>query len=120
MHPNFQFQALHRFAQLQQHQQQPDSNHSSRPASPNCLHPEYAPCSESPEPDTEADACVPPADADDAEYHTVKVLVNDTLEFLSAGIEAIIEDEVTRRFEAAQLLTWNFLSRNRAHSLRIG
>lgn len=33
--------------------------------------------------------------------------------FISAGIEAIIEDEVTTRFKTAQLSSWNFLSRSR-------
>lgn len=32
---------------------------------------------------------------------------------LKAGIEAIIEDEVTRRFNAEQLATWNMLTRTR-------
>jgi glycerol-3-phosphate O-acyltransferase 3/4 len=51
----------------------------------------------------------------------MKVLVNDTLEFLTAGIESIIEDDVTHRFEAAQLPTWNFLSRNKLQGgLRVG
>jgi glycerol-3-phosphate O-acyltransferase 3/4 len=45
--------------------------------------------------------------------HTIDVLINDSLEFVSAGIESIIEDEVTSRFNAAQLASWNLLSRNR-------
>ncbi|KAL7080267.1 hypothetical protein ACQ4LE_000745 [Meloidogyne hapla] len=49
----------------------------------------------------------------DAEYATIKVLAADTLAFITSGIEAIIEDDVTQRFEAAQLPTWNFLSRSR-------
>jgi hypothetical protein len=55
----------------------------------------------------------------DAEYATVKAIVSEQLEMLTAGIEAIIEDQVTHRFEAAQLPTWNFLSRSRG-GLRIG
>ncbi|KAI6182310.1 Acyltransferase [Aphelenchoides bicaudatus] len=41
--------------------------------------------------------------------HTVDVIVNDMLEFVSAGIESIIEDDVTSRFKAAQLPSWNLL-----------
>ncbi|KAE9548277.1 hypothetical protein FO519_008512 [Halicephalobus sp. NKZ332] len=44
---------------------------------------------------------------------TVKVLVNDTIEFVTAGVESIIEDRVTNRFKAADLASWNFLSRNK-------
>lgn len=47
--------------------------------------------------------------------HTIDVLINDSLEFLSAGIESIIEDEVTSRFKAAQLPTWNLLSRSKGY-----
>ncbi|KAI6179811.1 Phospholipid/glycerol acyltransferase domain-containing protein [Aphelenchoides besseyi] len=36
-----------------------------------------------------------------------------TLEFLSAGVEAIIEDKVTERFQAATLGNWNLLTRSR-------
>lgn len=43
-----------------------------------------------------------------------KVIIQDTGMFISAGIEAIIEDEVTTRFKTAQLQSWNFLSRSRA------
>ncbi|KAI1722174.1 acyltransferase domain-containing protein [Ditylenchus destructor] len=53
---------------------------------------------------------------DHNEHQTVKVIVNDTWEFIGAGIEAIIEDEVTTRFKTAQLASWNFLLRNRASS----
>ncbi|CAB3410212.1 unnamed protein product [Caenorhabditis bovis] len=44
---------------------------------------------------------------------TVSVLVDDTLDFITAGMEAIIEDQVTNRFAAAQLPCWNLLSRTR-------
>uniref|UniRef100_A0AC34RB11 Phospholipid/glycerol acyltransferase domain-containing protein n=1 Tax=Panagrolaimus sp. JU765 TaxID=591449 RepID=A0AC34RB11_9BILA len=44
---------------------------------------------------------------------TVKILVNDTLEFVTAGVESIIEDRVTNRFKAAEITSWNFLSRNK-------
>uniref|UniRef100_A0A7E4VPV4 PlsC domain-containing protein n=1 Tax=Panagrellus redivivus TaxID=6233 RepID=A0A7E4VPV4_PANRE len=46
--------------------------------------------------------------------NTVKVIVNDTLEFVTAGVESIIEDSVTNRFSAAQLASWNLLSRNKS------
>ncbi|KAK7872497.1 hypothetical protein R5R35_014288 [Gryllus longicercus] len=35
----------------------------------------------------------------------------DCLEFVKAGVEAIIEDEVTLRFEAEELKSWNLLTR---------
>jgi len=44
---------------------------------------------------------------------TVKIIVNDMIEFLTAGVESIIEDRVTNRFKAAELASWNFLSRNK-------
>lgn len=44
---------------------------------------------------------------------TVSVLVDDTLDFISAGIESIIEDNVTSRFAAEQLVSWNLLSRTK-------
>lgn len=50
---------------------------------------------------------------EDSEYETFKVIIQDTSMFISAGIEAIIEDEVTTRFKTAQLSSWNFLSRSR-------
>lgn len=43
----------------------------------------------------------------------VREVVSDTLEFICAGVEAIVEDEVTSRFKAAQLSVWNLLARNR-------
>uniref|UniRef100_A0AC34FCD9 Phospholipid/glycerol acyltransferase domain-containing protein n=1 Tax=Panagrolaimus sp. ES5 TaxID=591445 RepID=A0AC34FCD9_9BILA len=50
---------------------------------------------------------------------TVKVIVNDTLEFVTAGVECIIEDRVTNRFTAAQLASWNFLTRNKSAYLTV-
>ncbi|PAV62549.1 hypothetical protein WR25_00167 [Diploscapter pachys] len=44
---------------------------------------------------------------------TVEVFVDDTLDFIAAGIEAIIEDQVTSRFSAEQLSSWNLLTRTR-------
>ncbi|KAI6201954.1 Phospholipid glycerol acyltransferase domain containing protein [Aphelenchoides besseyi] len=43
----------------------------------------------------------------------VREIVEYTLEFLSAGVEAIIEDKVTERFQAATLGNWNLLTRSR-------
>uniref|UniRef100_A0A0K0EF37 PlsC domain-containing protein n=1 Tax=Strongyloides stercoralis TaxID=6248 RepID=A0A0K0EF37_STRER len=37
--------------------------------------------------------------------------INDSLDFMKAGIEAVIEDEVTSRFEAEELVCWNMLTR---------
>lgn len=42
---------------------------------------------------------------------TVETLVDDCLDFIAAGIESIIEDEVTSRFKAEQLASWNLLTR---------
>lgn len=37
--------------------------------------------------------------------------IEDCLEYLKSGIEAIIEDDVTSRFEAEELKNWNLLTR---------
>ncbi|KAI1732226.1 acyltransferase domain-containing protein [Ditylenchus destructor] len=37
--------------------------------------------------------------------------IKDSLYFMKAGVEAIIEDEVTSRFQAEQLASWNMLTR---------
>uniref|UniRef100_A0AC35U5F2 PlsC domain-containing protein n=1 Tax=Rhabditophanes sp. KR3021 TaxID=114890 RepID=A0AC35U5F2_9BILA len=37
--------------------------------------------------------------------------ITDSIDFMKAGIEAIIEDEVTSRFEAEHLVCWNMLTR---------
>lgn len=37
--------------------------------------------------------------------------IKDSVYFMKAGMEAIIEDEVTSRFEAEQLASWNMLTR---------
>lgn len=37
--------------------------------------------------------------------------IRDSVDFVKAGMEAIIEDEVTSRFEAEQLVSWNMLTR---------
>ncbi|PAV57308.1 hypothetical protein WR25_20382 [Diploscapter pachys] len=50
---------------------------------------------------------------------TVSVVVDDTLDFITAGIESIIEDQVTSRFAAAQLPSWNLLTRTRYSFLHL-
>ncbi|KAJ1363066.1 hypothetical protein KIN20_022830 [Parelaphostrongylus tenuis] len=42
--------------------------------------------------------------------------IRDSVDFVKAGIEAIIEDEVTSRFEAEQLVSWNMLTRTSIRS----
>ncbi|KRY39457.1 Glycerol-3-phosphate acyltransferase 3 [Trichinella spiralis] len=42
----------------------------------------------------------------------VTTVVQDALDFTKAGIEAIIEDDVTSRFSAAELTSWNLLTRS--------
>ncbi|KAL3076067.1 hypothetical protein niasHS_012880 [Heterodera schachtii] len=37
--------------------------------------------------------------------------IRDSMYFIKAGVEAIIEDEVTSRFKAEQLASWNMLTR---------
>jgi len=37
--------------------------------------------------------------------------LGDCMQFMKAGVEAIIEDEVTQRFSAAELSSWNLLTR---------
>lgn len=37
--------------------------------------------------------------------------LSNCLEYVKAGVEAIIEDEVTSRFEAEELKNWNLLTR---------
>ena len=41
----------------------------------------------------------------------VWAIVNDSLDFIKSGMETIIEDEVTSRFSAEELASWNMLSR---------
>ncbi|KAM3727000.1 Glycerol-3-phosphate acyltransferase [Dirofilaria immitis] len=38
-------------------------------------------------------------------------VVRDSMHLVKAGIEAVIQDDVTSRFEAEQLVSWNMLSR---------
>ncbi|KRX76772.1 Glycerol-3-phosphate acyltransferase 3 [Trichinella sp. T6] len=42
----------------------------------------------------------------------VTTVVEDAMDFTKAGIEAIIEDDVTSRFSAAELTSWNLLTRS--------
>uniref|UniRef100_A0A1B6ECR7 Phospholipid/glycerol acyltransferase domain-containing protein n=1 Tax=Clastoptera arizonana TaxID=38151 RepID=A0A1B6ECR7_9HEMI len=46
-------------------------------------------------------------------YETLKQTfdLSDCLEYVKAGVEAIIEDQVTSRFEAEELKSWNLLTR---------
>lgn len=37
--------------------------------------------------------------------------IEDCLEYVKSGMEAIIEDDVTSRFEAEELKNWNLLTR---------
>ncbi|KAI6239122.1 Phospholipid/glycerol acyltransferase domain-containing protein [Aphelenchoides fujianensis] len=48
--------------------------------------------------------------------HTVNTIVQDAVEFVMSGVEAIIEDEVTSRFKASQLPSWNLLTRSRTYA----
>ncbi|MFH4983322.1 hypothetical protein AB6A40_010031 [Gnathostoma spinigerum] len=49
---------------------------------------------------------------DSGEKHeTIAVIVDDTFDFIMAGIESIIEDQVTSRFKAEELASWNLLTR---------
>uniref|UniRef100_A0A8L8KI71 PlsC domain-containing protein n=1 Tax=Heligmosomoides polygyrus TaxID=6339 RepID=A0A8L8KI71_HELPZ len=56
-------------------------------------------------------------DVDRSEIDEVRVesrgwaAIRDSLDFMKAGIESIIEDDVTSRFEAEQLVSWNMLTR---------
>uniref|UniRef100_A0A5S6QKR2 PlsC domain-containing protein n=1 Tax=Trichuris muris TaxID=70415 RepID=A0A5S6QKR2_TRIMR len=43
--------------------------------------------------------------------NVVHTFFEDSLDFIKAGMEAVIEDEVTSRFSSAELTTWNLLTR---------
>ncbi|KIH68626.1 Acyltransferase, partial [Ancylostoma duodenale] len=51
---------------------------------------------------------------------TVSVVVDDSIDFITAGIEAIIEDQVTSRFRAEQIPSWNLLTRTRENRAKKG
>jgi glycerol-3-phosphate O-acyltransferase 3/4 len=42
---------------------------------------------------------------------TIDFKLSNCLDYVKAGMEAIIEDEVTSRFEAEELKNWNLLTR---------
>lgn len=60
---------------------------------------------------------------DNVEPQGAAVWVDDSLDYVKAGMESIIEDEVTSRFSAEELASWNMLSRtsegHQFHSLRL-
>ncbi|XP_076043643.1 glycerol-3-phosphate acyltransferase 4 isoform X3 [Oratosquilla oratoria] len=41
--------------------------------------------------------------------------LGDCLDYISAGMEAIVDDEVTKRFSAEELTSWNLLTRTNCH-----
>ncbi|VDN60507.1 unnamed protein product [Dracunculus medinensis] len=41
----------------------------------------------------------------------VKLVVDDSFDFVMAGIEAIIDDQITKSFRAEELASWNLLTR---------
>lgn len=41
--------------------------------------------------------------------------LSDNLDFIRTGMEAIVDDEVTKRFSAEELTSWNFLTRTNCH-----
>lgn len=41
--------------------------------------------------------------------------LTDCLDYVKTGVEAIIEDQVTSRFEAEELKNWNLLTRTNRH-----
>ncbi|VDN05748.1 unnamed protein product [Thelazia callipaeda] len=45
------------------------------------------------------------------DHNVIETIVNDGLDFISAGINSIIDDVVTIRFKAEQLASWNLLTR---------
>lgn len=50
-------------------------------------------------------------DSDEKEEKQMDFKIEDCLEYLKSGMEAIIEDSVTSRFEAEELKNWNLLTR---------
>ncbi|CDW53258.1 Protein ACL-5, isoform b [Trichuris trichiura] len=49
----------------------------------------------------------------------VHIFFEDSLDFIKAGMEAVIEDEVTSRFSSAELTTWNLLTRTKLFSWKL-
>uniref|UniRef100_A0A0N5C687 PlsC domain-containing protein n=1 Tax=Strongyloides papillosus TaxID=174720 RepID=A0A0N5C687_STREA len=64
-------------------------------------------------------------DDDNASNHlipknkTSRTIISDSLEFITAGFECIIDDEVTSRFKAETLVSWNLLSRTKSNYVHI-
>lgn len=56
----------------------------------------------------------------DEELREVWTVINDSLDFMKASMEAIIEDEVTSRFMAEELPSWNLLTRSSYNYQYIG
>ncbi|KHJ92749.1 Acyltransferase [Oesophagostomum dentatum] len=52
-------------------------------------------------------------DEPDHKKTTVRTVVDDSIDFITAGMETIIEDQVTTRFRAEELPSWNLLTRTR-------
>ncbi|XP_075901038.1 glycerol-3-phosphate acyltransferase 4 isoform X2 [Nelusetta ayraudi] len=46
--------------------------------------------------------------------------VADILYFCHSGVESIVDDEVTKRFSAQELESWNLLTRSRCHFRHVG
>lgn len=55
--------------------------------------------------------CALVQDSDEKEEKQMDFKIEDCLEYLKSGMEAIIEDSVTSRFEAEELKNWNLLTR---------
>ncbi|XP_055635529.1 glycerol-3-phosphate acyltransferase 3 isoform X2 [Toxorhynchites rutilus septentrionalis] len=49
------------------------------------------------------------------EIETLEFNLSNCLDYVKSGMEAIIEDEVTSRFEAEELKNWNLLTRTNRH-----
>lgn len=49
--------------------------------------------------------------SDKEEMKPIDFKIEDCLEYIKSGMEAIIEDDVTSRFEAEELKNWNLLIR---------
>uniref|UniRef100_A0A0N4ZC46 PlsC domain-containing protein n=1 Tax=Parastrongyloides trichosuri TaxID=131310 RepID=A0A0N4ZC46_PARTI len=50
---------------------------------------------------------------------TSRTIISDSLEFITAGFESIIDDDVTSRFKAETLVSWNLLSRTKSNYVHI-
>lgn len=52
---------------------------------------------------------------DDEDNDSLEFNLTNCLDYVKSGMEAIIEDEVTSRFEAEELKNWNLLTRTNRH-----